>query len=129
MKKIKYFLWLIIIIIIGILIYQNLDYFMAKNALTFNLKISSLQWTTPELQNIVFFAICFLTGLILAGIKSLIKTFKFKREIKTRNAAIYSLQEQNKDLKTKLDVFENDPYIKPALEEPKQDSTKESTAI
>jgi hypothetical protein len=129
MKKIKYFLWLIILIALGILIYQNLDYFMAKQALKFDLKISSWHWTVPELQNIAFFAICFFIGLIITGIKWLMVTFRFKKEIKTKDTTIASLKEQLNALKTELDVFQHDPYIKKELEDKQQDSTKESDKI
>ena len=69
MKTIKYLLWLIILVLLGILIYQNLEYFMTTVALKLDLKISTWSWTIPEIQNIAYFAICFILGLILAGIK------------------------------------------------------------
>ncbi len=125
MKKIKYFLWLIILIALGILVYQNLDFFLAKQALKFDLKISSWNWTIPELQNIVFFAICFFIGFILAGMKWLMVNFKFKKEVKTKEAAIISLKEQLNALKAELDVFQHDPYIKKDLEEKAQETEQE----
>ncbi|MDA3916020.1 MAG: hypothetical protein PF690_03500 [Deltaproteobacteria bacterium] len=129
MKKIKYFLWLIILIALGILIYQNSDYFMAATALKFDLKISSWNWTIPELQNISFFAICFFLGFILAGIKWMMLNFKFKNEFKTKDATISSLKEQLNTFKAKLEVFQHDPYIKKDLEEKAQNSEKESDKI
>ncbi|MCP4670424.1 MAG: hypothetical protein GY857_03850 [Desulfobacula sp.] len=125
MKKIKYFLWLIILIALGILIYQNLDFFMAKQALKFDLKISSWHWTIPELQNIAFFAICFFIGFIFAGYKWLMVNFKFKKEVKTKDAAIISFKEQLNALKAELDVFQHDPYIKKDLEEKTEDIEQE----
>jgi len=100
MKKVKYFLWLIILIAFVILIYQNIDYFMAVQALKFDLKVFSWNWTIPEIQNIAFFAICFLTGFILAGIKWLMANLKFKKEIKAQNLTIDSLKEQLNSLKS-----------------------------
>ena len=129
MKKIKYFLWLIILIALGILIYQNSDYFMAATALKFDLKISSWNWTIPQLQNIAFFAICFFLGFILAGIKWMMLNFKFKNEIKTKDALIVSLKEQLNTFKAELEVFQHDPYIKKDLEEKAQNSEKESDKI
>ncbi len=125
MKKIKYFLWLIILIALGILIYQNLDFFMAKQALKFDLKISSWSWTVPELQNIIFFAICFFLGLIITGFKWLLLNFKFKKAFKTKDATIISLKEQLNALKTELDVFQHDPYIKKDIEEKAQEPEPE----
>ena len=129
MKKIKYFLWLIILIALGILIYQNLDYFMAATALKFDLKISSWNWTIPELQNIALFAICFFLGFILAGFKWMILSFKFKKAFKTKDATIASLKEQLNTFKAELEVFQHDPYIKKDLEEKAQNSEKESDKI
>jgi len=126
MKKIKYFLWLIILIALGILIYQNLDFFMAKQTLKFDLKISSWSWTIPELQNIIFFAICFFLGLILTGFKWMMLSFKFKRAFKTKDATITSLKEQLKALQSKLDVSQQGPsYIKKDLEAKTQDPEPE----
>ncbi|MBU8849153.1 MAG: hypothetical protein KOO64_06385 [Desulfobacterales bacterium] len=117
MKKIKYFLWLIIAGLLGILIYQNLDYFMTTSALKFDLKVGSWSWTIPELQNIVYFGICFLLGLIIAGVKGFVVKFRLNKEIKTKDAAIASFKEQVNTLKTELEVFQHDPYIKKELEE------------
>ena len=117
MKKIKYLLWLIILGLLGILIYQNLDYFMTTRALKFDLKIASWNWTMPELQNIAYFGICFLLGLILVGIKGFVVKLRLKKEIKTKDATVASLKEQVNTLKTELEVFQHDPYIKKELEE------------
>ena len=129
MKKIKYFLWLIVLIALGILIYQNLDYFMAATALKFDLKIASWNWTTPELQNISLFAICFFLGFIFPGIKWMMLKFKFKNAFKTKDALIVSLKEQLNTFKAELEVFQHDPYIKKDLEEKEQNSEKESDKI
>lgn len=115
MKTIKYLLWLIILGSLGILIYQNLDYFMAPVALKFDLKVSSWNWTIPELQNIAYFGICFLLGILLVGLKAVAARFRFKKEIKTKDAALASLREKVNTLKTELDVFQHDPYIKNEL--------------
>lgn len=117
MKKIKYLLWLIVLGLLGILIYQNLDYFMTTRALKFDLKIASWNWTMLEIQNIAYFGICFLLGLIIAGIKGFVVKLRLKKEIKTKDAAIASFKEQVNTLKTNLEVFQNDPYIKKTGEE------------
>ena len=117
MKKIKYLLWLIILGLLGILIYQNFDYFMTTAALKFDLKIASWNWTLPELQNIAFFGICFLLGLILTGVKGFVANFKLNKAIKAKDATIASLKEQLNTFKTELEVFQHDPYIKKEMDE------------
>jgi len=127
MKTFKYILWLIILGLLGILIYQNLDYFMTTVALKFDLKISTWHWTIPELQNIVYFGICFFLGLILIGAKGFFTKLGLKKEIKTKEATITSLKEQINTLKTELEVFQHDPYINKALEE--KQSTQEPIQV
>jgi hypothetical protein len=112
MKKIKYLWWLIVLSFIGVFIYQNLDYFMTTNALKIDLKIASWNWTMPELQNIAYFGICFLLGLFLAGVRGFIIKRGFKKDIKQKDAVIISFKQKLASLKSELDVFQHDPYIK-----------------
>ena len=115
MKTIKYIWWLIVLSFIGIFVYQNLDYFMTTAALKIDLKIASWNWTIPELQNIAYFGICFLLGIILASIRGFVIRLGLKKEIKTKDASIASFKEKLTALKSELDVFQHDPYIKKEL--------------
>jgi len=135
MKTIKYLFWLIILGLLGTLIYQNLDYFMTTTALTLDFKIGSWHWTIPELQNIAYFGICFLLGLILSWFKVFLTKLKLKKEIKIKDASVTSLKEQINTLKTELEVFQHDPYIKnedkeaielPAPEMPENEKEKDN---
>ena len=56
-------------------------------------------------------------GLILAGLKWFLVKLRLKKEIKTKDAAAASLKEQVNTLKTELEVFQHDPYIKKEMEE------------
>ncbi len=134
MKTIKYILWLIILVLLGTLIYQNKDYFMATVILKLDLKVAAWHWAIPELPNIAYFGICLLLGIILVGIKTIAIKFRLNKEIKTKNASIESLKKQVNTLRTDLEVFRHDPYIKNDLkaepiaeksvvEEPKQAET------
>lgn len=116
MKTIKYLLLLIILMLLGILIYQNSDYFMAATLLNFDLGFKSAFWKL-ELQNIAFWGICFLLGLILAGSKGLIEKLGFKKELKTKNSLINSLNEQINSLQKELEGFKHDPYIQKDIEQ------------
>ncbi len=117
MKTIKIIFWLIILGLLGTLIYQNSDYFMTKIALDLDLKITNWNWTIPELQNVVYFGICFLLGIILSGSKGLLTKYRLNKKIKAQNASIDSLKAEVNTLKTELEVFKHDPYIKPQLKE------------
>jgi len=116
MKTIKFLILLIIIGLVGLLIYQNIDYFTTGTILTLNLKFTG--WTIPELPNWAFWGICLGLGLLITGIKGLITAFGLGRQIKKREAQIAELTARNADLQARLDVFIHDPYIKKALNEP-----------
>jgi len=116
MKTIKYLLWMIILVVLGIFVYQNLDYFMTTTILKIDLKINSWNWTIPELQNLAYFGICFFLGIIIAGVRGFIIRLGLKKEIKQKNAAISSLKKNLTELKSELDVFQHDPYIKKEIE-------------
>jgi hypothetical protein len=117
MKTIKYLFWLIILTFLGILIYQNVDYFMTKSALSLDLKVKDWSWTVPELANIFYFGICFLLGVILFSIKSFIISYRLGKVIKARDSEIDSLKERMNKLRTDLEVFQHDPYIQKQREE------------
>lgn len=116
MKTIKYLFWLIVLGLIGTLVYQNQEYFMTGHALTLDLKVSTWNWTLPELQNVAYFGICFVLGVILVWIKSEITKYGLRKAIKTRDNEISGLKDQVNLLKTELEVFKHDPYIKNGLE-------------
>jgi hypothetical protein len=116
MKTIKYILWLIILGLLGLLIYENRDYFLTVQSLTLDFKLGSLRWELPGLQNIAYMGITFFAGLIIAGIKGIAAGLRMKKEIKNNNATIDSLNSRIDSLKTDLEVFTHDPYIKRELE-------------
>ena len=117
MKTIKFLFLLIILGLLGLLIYQNIDYFTAGRSLSLNLKFT--QWTVPELPNWAFWGICFGLGLLITGIKGLITAFKLGREIKKQEMMIAELTTSKRDLQARLDVFLHDPYIKKGMSDTK----------
>ncbi len=113
---IKLIFWLIVLSFLGFIVYQNLEYFMAKTALILDLKREGWNWTTPGLENIYYFGICFAIGLFIAGFKGLRVKWNLSSIIKSKNKEIDTLQERISHLKTELDVFQHDPYIKKELD-------------
>jgi hypothetical protein len=136
MKKVKYVLWLIIMVFLGILIYQNQDYFFTTYSLKF--KFITREWILPEMQNIAYCSIFLFLGLLfvgvkgfvlffsvllgplLAGFKGFLIFFRLKKEIKQKEASISKLKKEKDDLKKELAPFTSDPYIQQGLEEAAQ---------
>ncbi len=115
MKTIKYVILLIIFGLLGLLIYQNINYFTTAGSLTLDLKFNQWQWASPALPNWAFWGICFGLGLLITGMKGLVTAYRLGREIKKNQGQIADLTARNKDLQARLDVFTHDPYIKKAL--------------
>ncbi|MFU8769414.1 MAG: hypothetical protein ACNA7H_06715 [Desulfotignum sp.] len=113
MKTIKFLFLLIILVLLGLLVYQNSVYFTTGSSLALDLKFT--QWTVPGLPNWAFWGLCFGLGLLVTGIKGLVTAYGLGREIKIRDAQIAELTIRNNDLKSRLDVFIHDPYIKKGL--------------
>ena len=128
MKTIKTLFLLVILGLLGTLIYQNLDYFMAPYALHIDFKVSTWQWTIPALPLIAYWGICFGLGLLITGMKGLFTAFRLGREIKNQDKLMTTLKQEINDLKTKLDVFVHDPYIKREMENPVLEDTVETSS-
>ncbi len=116
MKIIKWLFRLIILGLLATLVYQNVDYFLTKVSLSLNLKISNWQWTFPDLQNWVYFVTCFLIGVIWVGFNWMLSSHRLKKDIKIKSSSIDSLKAEVNTLKTELEVFKHDPYIKSQLD-------------
>ncbi len=117
MKTIKFLFMLIILGLLGLLIYQNIDYFNTTRSLALDLKFNQWHWTAPPLPNWAFWGICFGLGLLITGLKGLVTAYGLGREIKKKEAEITELTTRNRDLQARLDVFIHDPYIKKGLSE------------
>ena len=71
MKKVKLFFGLLILIFAGLIIYQNREYFFAKQALSLSLGVETWHWTAPGIMNLAYFGIFMLLGLVIAGFSAL----------------------------------------------------------
>jgi len=116
MKTIKVLFFLIILGLLATIGVQNQEYFMTTSALHIDLKISSLHYTAKALPNVAYWGICLGLGLLITGMRGLFTAFRLGREVKTKNQRIDRLKGEINTLKTELDVYLHDPYIKQHLE-------------
>ncbi len=98
MKKAKIAFWLILIGFMGLLAYQNWDFFMSEHRLRLNLFVTD-EFSTPELQNAILFLIFFLAGLLISYFITLFERFKSKKTIKALTAALETNQKLLDELK------------------------------
>ena len=91
MRKFKIGFWAVIFGLMGIVIFQNQDFFMAKQSLSVDFIFA--KYETPELHRAILFAGIFLTGFIISYIFTLIDRLSFRRVVKSLAAEIDSQNE------------------------------------
>jgi len=122
LRNIKIAFWIIILIIIGLLGYQNKVFFMAKHSL--GLKLPFLEIVnTPELSNALLFLIFFLAGFLIAYFLNLAGRFKSKKTVKNLKAEAASQQDDISTLRKEVETLRIRPsgyYTEPEKTEPEK---------
>jgi len=107
MKKVKVAFWVILLAVVVVFVYQNNDFFMAKQILRFKLPILD-ELRTPELPHAILFLAFFLTGFLMAYFFSLYDRFKSRKTIKNLNAATVSQLQELATLKSEMESLRSD---------------------
>jgi len=119
MKKVKIAFWIVVFGFVGLVIFQNKDFFMSESRLMIDLGF--FYYETPFLANAIFFVAFFLVGILISYFFSLFKHFKDAKTIKTFKAKETSLVETvsslEKQLSTQTVPTEPSP-VAPAEDEP-----------
>jgi hypothetical protein len=100
MKKAKILFWLIIIGFIGLVIYQNKEFFMTRHSFGIDLMVFS--YRSPEVYSAILFLLFFILGLLIAYFFGLFERFKANKTIKTLTATNSSLEQMLASLKNDL---------------------------
>jgi hypothetical protein len=100
MKKVKIAFWIIVFGFVGLVIFQNKDFFMSESRLVLNLGF--FYYETPFLANAIFFVAFFLVGILISYFLSLFKQFKDAKIIKALKAKESSLVEAVASLERQL---------------------------
>lgn len=100
MNKIKFVLLIILLAIIGLFVWDNGAFLLAKNKISLNLLIKT--YSTPELPTGVILLISFLVGLLVAYVFALFERFRLNGEIKGLKYTIDSNIEKIAELKNEV---------------------------
>jgi hypothetical protein len=113
MKKVKLVVWMLIVVFVAIVIYQNKDFFWeTKKSLTIDLPLIPPQYKTlPEVELLIICGIFFAAGLLL-GIYFLIsRGLKKKKTIKALKAQVKEESEKAIALEEELRTLRGDPVL------------------
>lgn len=100
MNKIKSVLLIIVFTIIGLFVWDNGAFLLAKNSISLNLLIKT--YSTPELPTGIILLISFFAGLLVAYVIALFERFRLSAEIKGLKYTIDSNLEKMSDLKNEV---------------------------
>ena len=116
MKKVKIAFWIVVFGFIGLIIFQNKDFFMSESRLMLNLGF--FYYETPFLANAVFFVAFFMVGILISYFLSLFKHFKDAKTIKTAKAKEASLVETIASLEKQLSaqMVPAEPLLSPPMD-------------
>lgn len=113
MKKVKLVVWILIVVFVVVVIYQNKDFFWeTKKSMTINLPLIPEQYKTlPEVELLFIFGIFFAAGLLL-GIYFLIsRGLKKKKLVKSLRAQVKEQTEKADALEEELRALRGDPVL------------------
>jgi hypothetical protein len=124
MKKVKIALWILIFGFVGLVIFENKDFFMKESQ--FIIDLGFFNYQTPLLENAIFFVAFFLAGILISYFFSLFKHYKDAKTIKMLKSketslveAVSTLEKQLAQQSMSTDTVESEPVATaPVTEEP-----------
>jgi uncharacterized integral membrane protein len=100
MSKVKIIFWLLILVVLGVIFYQNQDLFLNEQSISINLLVK--EYSADNIPNAIFFFGFFLVGLLIAYFSSLAERYKSKKTIKMLNAAIDSHRQEISSMQSEV---------------------------
>lgn len=101
MKKVKIIVWIIVVVLVGLLFFQNQDFFLNKQGIKLNIYVDAYQ--SPPLPLVVWFVIVLLIGLLASYFFGLPERFRLKKTIKGLNAKIDAQVEMISQIRSELE--------------------------
>ncbi len=102
-KRVKIGIWVIILGLLALMVFQNQNFFLARQSLGLNLYFKN--YSLPEVVNIFLFFICFLAGLLFAVYFIFFDRFKLKKTNKELNSTINTHLEKISSLEKELETL------------------------
>ena len=101
-------IWAIIIVFIGLIIFQNQEFFLSKKILRLNLGIVDV-YESPQVFVAIVFLVFFIFGVIIEYLFSLPERFRTNKMLKKLKAINTSLENELNGLKRDVAVLKGEP--------------------
>ncbi|MBI5579878.1 MAG: LapA family protein [Deltaproteobacteria bacterium] len=119
MKKAKLIIWLLVLGLMGLVIFQNEDHFLnAQQSLRLNLGVFP-EYHSPQLPMVFFYLTFFLYGLLVAYGFGLPERFRKRKTIKRLTIADAQRAKEMAELNTELARIKGEPppYVQAGTDE------------
>lgn len=124
MRKFKIFLWLLLLAVLAVVVWQNQAFFMTRQSFQVDPWLAG-PYATPELPIVVICAGLFLLGFLIAYVYGLYGYFKQGKTIKHLNATVAAQTEEIQTLRRRVEEIEQPPadaLVDPPPEAPPTDA-------
>jgi len=109
MNKVKLIIWLLVLGLMGLVIYQNEGHFLnTEQSLRLNLGVVP-EYHSPQLPMVFFYLVFFLYGLIVAYLFGLPERFRNRKSIKRLTVADTQREKAMTELNTELARIKGEP--------------------
>ncbi|MGE5256627.1 MAG: hypothetical protein ACM3KE_08165 [Hyphomicrobiales bacterium] len=98
--KAKMILWVMALGVLGLIMTQNWEFYMSRQAL--NLDLYYTQIHLPELPVAVLFLFVFIFGVLTSSLSFYIDRFVFRRQVKKLNSALESCSQKSAQLEAAM---------------------------
>jgi len=113
MNKAKLIIWLLVLVFMGLVVYQNEGHFLnAQESLRLNLGVVP-EYHSPKLPMVFFYLVFFLYGLIVAYFFGLPERFRSRKAIKRLTIAVAQQEKAMTELNTELSRLKGEPLPLP----------------
>lgn len=113
MNKAKLIIWLLVLVFMGLVVYQNEGHFLnAQESLRLNLGVVP-EYHSPKLPMVFFYLVFFLYGLIVAYLFGMRERFRSRKAIKRLTIAATQREKAMTELNTELSRIKGEPLPLP----------------
>ncbi|MCG6910321.1 MAG: lipopolysaccharide assembly protein LapA domain-containing protein [Deltaproteobacteria bacterium] len=105
MKNAKIAFWVILFAFIGLILFQNREFYLSPQSLGIDLMF--FQYRTPEIPNAIVFMGFFFVGLLIAYFFSLVERFNSRKTIKGLNDSLRAAEKMLDALKMENEALKN----------------------
>ena len=111
MGKFRTGIWIVIIVLLMLLFFQNQSVFLSSRSLQMDLYV--VKYQTPELPAGLYYLATLIIGLLVAYLFGLGDRFKSRRAIKSLSATIVSHRQEVTTLKKEIEELKRTPPLEP----------------